>query len=162
MASLETSPLLPSQASGHPSVSKPFDLLGSTRYLLLGSWINVLLICVPLSFTGQWIAHDRLQSQVLLISWFVSSRGAWLECGRPLHDILSGDCSVGQGASSKCLLSSPCLRTNHSLVLASRGVYRAAVHETRANIGRSSECDVSQSQNPTSLKTNIMCSLKLR
>ena len=142
MASLETSPLLPSQASDHPSASKPFDLLGSTRYLMLGSWINVLLICVPLSLIGQWTADDRLHSQVLLISWFVSSRGARLECRRALHDILPGDCSASQGASSKCLLYNPCLRTNHSLVLASRGQYRAAVHETRANTWRSSECDV--------------------
>lgn len=64
MATLETSPLLPSQASEHTPVSKPFDLLGSTRYLLLGSWINVLLICVPLSFAGQWILEDRLRPQV--------------------------------------------------------------------------------------------------
>lgn len=64
MATLETSPLLPSQASEHTPVSKPFDLLGSTRYLLLGSWINVLLICVPLSFAGEWIVEDRLRSYV--------------------------------------------------------------------------------------------------
>ncbi|WVQ87416.1 calcium/proton exchanger [Cryptococcus gattii] len=70
MATLETSPLLPSQASEHTPVSKPFDLLGSTRYLLLGSWINVLLICVPLSFAAEafdWSAAARFTTSFLAI-----------------------------------------------------------------------------------------------
>ncbi|KAE8541143.1 calcium/proton exchanger [Cryptococcus gattii VGV] len=70
MATLETSPLLPSQVSEHTPVSKPFDLLGSTRYLLLGSWINVLLICVPLSFAAEafdWSAAARFTTSFLAI-----------------------------------------------------------------------------------------------
>ncbi|WVQ71678.1 calcium/proton exchanger [Cryptococcus sp. DSM 104548] len=69
MPALETSPLLPSQA-GAASVSKPLDVLGSTRYLLLGSWINLLLVCVPLSFISEsleWSAGARFATSFLAI-----------------------------------------------------------------------------------------------
>ena len=55
----ENAPLLP--PTGH-STSKSFDLIGSTRHLLLGSWLNLLLVAVPLSFVAEilhWSAVAR-------------------------------------------------------------------------------------------------------
>lgn len=52
----ERSALLPNssnpQSGGDASAGKKFTPLHSTRHLLLGSWINVLLIFVPLSILG--------------------------------------------------------------------------------------------------------------
>ena len=50
MPPTESSSLLPGQANR--SGSKKFAPLQSTRHLLLGSYINVLLVAVPLSFIG--------------------------------------------------------------------------------------------------------------
>ncbi|KAK8869789.1 calcium/proton exchanger [Kwoniella newhampshirensis] len=65
----ETSPLLGSHDNGG-STRKPFDPLGSTRHLLLGSWINILLVCIPLAFVADalhWSAAARFSTSFLAI-----------------------------------------------------------------------------------------------
>ncbi|WVO13902.1 calcium/proton exchanger [Cryptococcus depauperatus] len=51
--SQETSPLLPSQSTNGIRGSKPFDPLGSSKHLILGSWTNLLLIFVPISLIAE-------------------------------------------------------------------------------------------------------------
>ncbi|WVQ78296.1 calcium/proton exchanger [Cryptococcus sp. DSM 104549] len=66
----ESSPLLPSQSSENHNDNKPFDPLGSSRYLLLGSWINVLLVCAPLCLIADalhWSPAARFVTSFLAI-----------------------------------------------------------------------------------------------
>ncbi|WRT67159.1 calcium/proton exchanger [Kwoniella shivajii] len=71
MPTQENTPLL-GLTRGHDGASTkvPFKPLKSTRYLLLGSWINVLLIAVPLSFIADllhWSAAARFATSFLAI-----------------------------------------------------------------------------------------------
>ncbi|WWD15937.1 calcium/proton exchanger [Kwoniella shandongensis] len=66
----ETSPLLASHHDNGGSTRKPFDPIGSTRHLLLGSWINILLVCIPLAFIADalhWSAVARFSTSFLAI-----------------------------------------------------------------------------------------------
>ncbi|CAD6569592.1 MAG: hypothetical protein TREMPRED_005322 [Tremellales sp. Tagirdzhanova-0007] len=69
-AASESARLLPSmeqEASGQP---KKFDPLGSSKHLLLGSWINVLLVAIPLSLVADalgWPAAARFAASFLAI-----------------------------------------------------------------------------------------------
>lgn len=54
MPSNENSPLLHSTGQHGLRTVKKFDPLGSSRHLLLGSWINVLLVAIPLCFIGEF------------------------------------------------------------------------------------------------------------
>ena len=59
LPSSESARLLPStdqEASGQP---KKFDPLGSSKHLILGSWINVLLVAIPLCFVGEYDISDH-------------------------------------------------------------------------------------------------------
>lgn len=68
----ESTRLLPTNAarsnSSRQASAKKFRPLESSRHLVLGSWINVLLVAVPLSFAGQFFvlypsvkSHARCQ-----------------------------------------------------------------------------------------------------
>jgi len=66
----ESSPLLPSTGQNGRRQSKAFDPLGSSRHLLLGSWINVLLVTVPLCFVAEmlhWTAAARFATSFFAI-----------------------------------------------------------------------------------------------
>jgi hypothetical protein len=58
----ETQPLLP--PTGHPGQSdaRKFDPLGSSRHLL-NSWLNLLIVFVPLSFVGKSRSHSQSNSE---------------------------------------------------------------------------------------------------
>lgn len=63
----ESSPLL--GANGAPSVER-MRFIHSTKYLLLGSWMNALLIAVPLSLYSEhadWPASYRFITSFLAI-----------------------------------------------------------------------------------------------
>jgi hypothetical protein len=49
----ETQPLLPPTGHSGQSDTRKFDPLGSSRHLLLNSWLNLLIVFVPLSFIGE-------------------------------------------------------------------------------------------------------------
>ncbi|GFZ46108.1 Vacuolar Ca(2+)/H(+) exchanger [Saitozyma sp. JCM 24511] len=66
----ETQPLLP--PTGHPGQNdaRKFDPLGSSRHLLLNSWLNLLIVFVPLSFVAEalgWPAAARFSVSFLAI-----------------------------------------------------------------------------------------------
>ncbi|WVF72177.1 calcium/proton exchanger [Kwoniella sp. CBS 6097] len=72
MPTQESTPLLGGSArTGDQARSgKPFDPIGSSRHLLLGSWINLLLVCVPLSIIADllhWSAAARFSTSFLAI-----------------------------------------------------------------------------------------------
>ncbi|WWC61086.1 uncharacterized protein I303_103664 [Kwoniella dejecticola CBS 10117] len=71
MPTQETTPLLGSNRGHEGNTSTPpFNPLKSSRYLLLGSWINVLLVAVPLSFIADglhWSAAARFATSFLAI-----------------------------------------------------------------------------------------------
>ncbi|KAK4684150.1 Ca2+:H+ antiporter, partial [Tremellales sp. Uapishka_1] len=57
----ETQPLLPAGQNGQSAQVKKFDPVHSTRHLLLGSWLNLLLVAIPLAFIGnRWTPLARL------------------------------------------------------------------------------------------------------
>ncbi len=49
----ETSPLLLPTGQNGTRAAKSFDPLGSSRHLLFGSWLNLLLLAIPLCFIGE-------------------------------------------------------------------------------------------------------------
>nr|XP_019013551.1 calcium/proton exchanger [Kwoniella pini CBS 10737]OCF52332.1 calcium/proton exchanger [Kwoniella pini CBS 10737] len=70
MPTQETTPLLGSNRGHDASSAPPFNPLKSTRYLLLGSWMNLLLVAVPLSFIADllhWPAAARFATSFLAI-----------------------------------------------------------------------------------------------
>ncbi|RXK39512.1 calcium/proton exchanger [Tremella mesenterica] len=72
MPPAETTPLLPAASvhSSHHEHSNKFDILGSSRHLILGSYINVLLVFVPLSIIAdklEWPATWRFALSFLAI-----------------------------------------------------------------------------------------------
>lgn len=62
----ETSPLLGSESA---SSGDRIRFVHSTRYLLLGSWINLLLIAVPLSL---WSEHAEWPASYRFITSFLA------------------------------------------------------------------------------------------
>lgn len=69
-SSHEATPLLGASNGNATSRDKAFDPLGSSRHLLFGSWINVLLIAVPLSLISDllhWSAAARFVTSFLAI-----------------------------------------------------------------------------------------------
>ncbi|WVW83058.1 calcium/proton exchanger [Kwoniella bestiolae CBS 10118] len=70
MPTQETTPLLGSNRAHDGPHTVPFDPIKSSRYLLLGSWINVLLVCVPLSIIAEllhWSAAARFATSFMAI-----------------------------------------------------------------------------------------------
>lgn len=70
----EQQPLLGSgrqDSGGHGGRGgKKFDIVGSTRHLLLGSWINVLIVFLPLAFVAEqvgWSAALRFAFSFMAI-----------------------------------------------------------------------------------------------
>ncbi|KAK6902957.1 calcium/proton exchanger [Kwoniella mangroviensis CBS 8507] len=71
MPTHETTPLLGSNhAHDEPSHRTPFDPIKSSRYLLFGSWLNILIVFVPLSIIADllhWSAAARFATSFLAI-----------------------------------------------------------------------------------------------
>lgn len=88
----ETTNLLP-PTGGVGGRSRPvkFAPLKSSRHLLLGSWINLLLVAVPLSFIGA-SRMSRLMTIRLMIS-----RGSSLECRRSIQRLIHRHCPPCKG-----------------------------------------------------------------
>ncbi|ORY23037.1 putative Calcium:hydrogen antiporter [Naematelia encephala] len=66
----ETTALLPPTGRNGLSQPKKFDPIGSSRHLIFGSWINLLLIAVPLSIIADllhWNAAARFSTSFLAI-----------------------------------------------------------------------------------------------
>jgi Ca2+:H+ antiporter len=69
MPSSESSPLLPNSGGRHHG-PKTFDPIGSSRYLIFGSWLNIMLVAVPLSFVADllhWPAVARFSVSFIAI-----------------------------------------------------------------------------------------------
>ncbi|WVR05215.1 calcium/proton exchanger [Kwoniella sp. DSM 27419] len=74
MPNQETTPLLGSasnhNSSGNRRSNKPFDPIGSSRHLIFGSWINILVVCAPLAIIAEqlhWSAAARFSISFLAI-----------------------------------------------------------------------------------------------
>ncbi|WWC69435.1 calcium/proton exchanger [Kwoniella pini CBS 10737] len=81
MPTQETTPLLGSNRGHDASSAPPFNPLKSTRYLLLGSWMNLLLVAVPLSFIADllhWPAAARFATSFLAIVPLAKTLGGLL------------------------------------------------------------------------------------
>jgi len=66
----ENAPLLGNGRNGQSGGNKKFDPIGSTRYLLLGSWLNVLVVFIPLAFVADllhWSAALRFTMSFMAI-----------------------------------------------------------------------------------------------
>ncbi|KAL7423945.1 hypothetical protein Q5752_001530 [Cryptotrichosporon argae] len=66
----ETQPLLPSTGANARASTLRFNFLQSSRHLLLGSWLNALLVAVPLAFVADaldWSAAARFATSFLAI-----------------------------------------------------------------------------------------------
>ena len=103
----ESAPLLPREGrSNHGSGNVKFNPLGSSKHLMFGSWINVLLVAAPISIVGMsaysgWTDMQRITwaGAPLLVSPFLSSLSfpwpRWVQredqCAREANFKLLGD-----------------------------------------------------------------------
>lgn len=92
MPANESSLLLPPTGQNGQRAAKKFDPIGSSRHLIFGSWLNILLVTIPLCFIG-----ERYAACVELMR----SRGAPLARGGSFRDLFPRDRSLGQGESSR-------------------------------------------------------------
>jgi Ca2+:H+ antiporter len=77
MPNTENQPLL-GNSSG--SGNKKFDPIGSTRYLLFGSWLNILVVFIPLAFVCKLLIYVYLHSLILAaeaVGWPAAARFAF-------------------------------------------------------------------------------------
>lgn len=76
MPTSESTPLLPAGGALSQATVKKFEPIGSTKHLLLGSWINLLLVAVPLSFIGMYKVSETLLIVAEHLEWTASARFA--------------------------------------------------------------------------------------